>query len=154
MVDEVNSGLSVDEYDKVGSGIGGPPAGSYEAEVGAIEDYSAKSYMLPFTLLGGTHGGFAGSLYSVKEPVKTDSGFFWPLKNWAVACGVEPDRSSGTVKFTKKELDAFAGKKCMIVFKDKPYSFEAESGQTFEGTTPKADHLKPLADKKVEEPVV
>ena len=152
MADEVNSGLSADEYDGMDSGIGRPVAGNYKAEVGAVEDYSAKSYRIPFTLLGGTYGGFTGFLYSVKEPVKTEGGkIFWPFKNWASACGVEPDRSSGSVKFTKKQLDAFHGKKCLVVFKDKPYHFEAESGEVYDGVTPKADHLKPLPDKKTED---
>lgn len=153
MVDEpttegiFDTGLTPDEYEGAGTGISKRPAvGDYEAEMQMPEDYSAKAYKFPFVITepGAWEGFDEDAFYPIKQPFKTDDGrIFSPIKNLAVACGVEPKTVKGKVTFA---LADFAGKKFCAVYVDTPYELERD-GQVFKGTQSKIKRAKPLSEK-------
>jgi len=159
LVQEISSGLSDDEWGKTDAQIK-MQEGSYPVVVGALTYYK-DSIMLPFTISEGGYAGRTDALYGSKQPTPTKNkktgqdGFFWPLKNWLTALGIEADMSSGSATYTKEQLASVPGRKGVAVYKNKPYEIPDEvTGEVRKGYTPKATNLLPLTDKKVEEPVI
>jgi len=148
-----DTGLTPEDYQGAGTGISKRPSpGDHEAEMGLPEDYSQKAYKFPFTIVEkGPWAGFDGdAFYPTKQPFKDASTgrVFAPIKNLALACGVEEKVVNGKVTFN---LADFAGKRFLAVYVEEPYEFETERG-TFSGTQSKVKRAKPMGEK-VEEAI-
>ena len=142
-----DTGLTKEEYAGAGAGVSKrPPAGDHEAEMQMPADYSAKAYKFPFVITekGSWEGYAEDAFYPTKAPFKSADGrVFSPIKNLAVACGVEEKVVKGKVVF---DLADFAGKKFDAVYVDEPYEFERDD-QIFRGTQSKVKRAKPLSEK-------
>jgi len=142
-----DTGLTPDEYAGAGTGVSKrPPAGDYEAEMQMPVDYSPKAYKFPFVIVepGGWEGFDGDAFYPIKTSYKGEDGrIFSPIKNLAVACGVEEKVVKGKVTFT---LADFAGKRFAATYTDEPYELERD-GQVFKGMQSKVKRAKPLSEK-------
>lgn len=138
-----DSGLSEDDFDGIGVKLGRPDPGTYKAEAGMPVDYSPAAYKIPVTIRAeGPWKGFdQDAFYPTKKPIKREDGnLWWPLKDLAVAMGVEPRKAKGKVFY---DLTDFAGKVFGAVYEPEAYRIEQEDGRVFEGTTSKLKKAKP-----------
>ena len=113
------------------------------AETGIPEDYSPAAYKVPIVITepGPWEGYDQDAFYPTKKPIKREDGqLWWPLKDLAVALGVEPRVVKGKVAYN---LMDFAGKKFLAEYKDEPYRIERDDGQVFEGTSSKLKKALP-----------
>jgi len=138
-----DSGMNEEEFDQIGVKTGRPTVGKHLAEIGIPVDYSPSAYKVPITIIepGLWEGYDQDAFYPTKTPTnRPDGSKWWPLKDLAVALGVEPKVVNGRVAYN---LMDFAGKKFLAEYKDESYRIERDDGQVFEGTSSKLKRALP-----------